>query len=109
MEMDPSSLERIKTFADFHQEATQANAKLTFVNTPTEHGNNINAMATINGERKSIGILFWDVNLLQDHGLIDTLDEDDLALGMNITDSMVEDAEQILTFAKTELAKFQGL
>lgn len=104
--MDQSSLERIITFSEFLQEAKQAQAHLTFVNTPTEHGDNINAVATINGERKTIGILFWDVKLLQDQGLVDTLDDDDRALGMNITDGMVEDVEQILRFARTELSQF---
>jgi len=105
--MDPSSLERIKTFAEFLQQAKQANTTVEFVNTPTEHGDNIHAFATINGEPKNIGILFWDVNLLQERGLVDILDAEDLSLGMNITDGMVEDAEHILDFAKMELAKIQ--
>jgi len=105
MEIDPSSLDRIKAFAEFLQCAKEAGAKLSFVSTPTEHGDNITATATIDGERKNIGILFWDVSLLQERGLVDTLDEDDLALGMNISDGMVEDAEKILSFAKTESAK----
>ena len=108
MEMDPSSLERIKTFAEFLQQAKQAGTKLSFVSTPTEHGDNITATATIDGERSNVGILFWDVNLLQERGLVDTLDEDDLALGMNITDGMVDDSEKILNFAKTELAQLGG-
>ena len=106
MDIDPSSLERIQAFPEFLQHAKEAGAKLSFVNTPTEHGDNITATATIDGERKNIGILFWDVSLLQTRGLVDTLDEDDMALGMNITDSMIEDAEHILSFAKTELQKF---
>jgi hypothetical protein len=105
MEMDRSSLERIKTFAEFLQRAKQADAKLSFVSTPTEHGDNITATTTIDGERKNIGLLFWDVSLLQARGLVDTLDEDDLALGMNITDGMIEDAEGILSFAQSELEK----
>ena len=105
MTIDPSSLERIKTFAEFLQHAKRANTRLSFVSTPTEHGDNITATATIEGERQNVGILFWDVSLLQERGLVDTLDEDDLALGMNITDGMVEDAEQILTFAETEIGK----
>ena len=52
-----------------------------------------------------MGILFWDVNALQKRGLVDILDDDDLALGMNITDGMLEDAERIMTFANTELKK----
>lgn len=106
MEMDRSSLERIKVFAEFLQRAKEAGAKLSFVSTPTEHGDNVTATATIDGERSNIGLLFWDVSLLQDRGLADTLDEDDLALGMNITDGMIEDAEGILSFAQTELEKF---
>jgi hypothetical protein len=105
MEIDPSSLDRIKAFAEFLQRAKEAGTKLSFVSTPTEHGDNITATATIDGERKTIGILFWDVSLLQERGMVDTLDEDDLALGMNISDGMVEDAEKILSFAKTESAK----
>lgn len=104
--MDSTSLERIKAFAEFIQRAKQANTKLSFVSTPTEHGENITATATFDGERQQIGILFWDVSLLQGRGLVDTLEDDDLALGMNITDGMVEDAAQLLTFAETELAKF---
>ena len=105
MDMDPASLERIKTFAEFIQRAKQFDTNLSFINTPTEHGDNITATATIDGERQNIGILFWDVSLLQDRGLVDVLDDDDLALGMNITDGMVEDAEKIVQFAEAELAK----
>lgn len=105
MEMDPSSLERIKTFAKFLQRAKENGTKLSFVSTPTEHGDNITATATLDGERKNIGLLFWDVSLLQNQGLADTLDDDDLALGMNITDGMIEDADKILAFAETQLAK----
>ena len=105
MEIDPSSLDRIVAFAKFLQRAKEAGAKLSFVSTPTEHGDNITATATINDERTNIGLLFWDVSLLQERGLVDTLDEDDLALGMTITDGLVEDAEKILSFAKTESAK----
>lgn len=107
MEMDASSLARIKTFAEFLKQAKETDIKLSFVNTPTEHGDNITATATIDGDRKNIGILFWDVNFLQERGLVDTLDEDDLALGMNITDGMIEDAEHILQFAEAELAKLK--
>ena len=73
------------------------------MSTPTEHGDNINVMANINGHRVSHGLLFWDVNLLQERGLVDTLDEEDKALGLNITDGMVEDVEKILSFVSTEL------
>ena len=106
MDRDASSLERIKTFAEFLQQAKKAGTKLSFISTPTEHGDNITATGIVDEERKNIGLLFWDVHFLQDHGLADTLDEDDLALGMNITDGLVEDAEKILAFAKAELEKF---
>ncbi len=105
MEMDQSSLERIKAFAQFLQQAKGNGAKLSFLSTPTEHGDNITASATIEGDRQNIVLLFWDVTLLQNHGLADILDNDDLALGMNITDGMIEDADKILAFAETELAK----
>ena len=108
MEIDVSSLKRIKTFMEFLQRATNAGVKPTFVNTPTEHGDNINAMATIDGKGENIGILFWDVSLLQNHGLADTLDDEDIALGMNITDGMIEDTEKILTFVNTQLEKLDG-
>lgn len=105
MEIDQSSLERIKSFAEFLKKAKEVGTKLSFVSTPTEHGDNITATATVNGERKNIGLLFWDVSLLQNQGLADILDDDDLALGMNITDGMIEDSEKILAFAEAELAK----
>ncbi len=62
-------------------------------------------MATVNGERVSHGLLFWDLNLLQEHGLVDTLDEEDKALGLNLTASMVEDADKLLAFAEAEMLK----
>ncbi len=105
MDMDPNSLERIKTFMTFLQQAKKDKINLSFVSTPTEHGDNINVMATVNGERVSHGLLFWDVNLLQEHGLVDTLDEEDKALGLNLTDGMVEDADKLLAFAETEMLK----
>ena len=105
MEMDPNSLVRIKTFMEFIHQATQDNVELSFLSTPTEHGDNVNVMATINGKRVTHGLLFWDINLLQERGLADTLDEEDKALGLNITDGMVEDAEKILAFVDTETQK----
>ena len=105
MTMDPVSLERIKAFAEFIERAKSAGTTLSFVSTPTEHGDNITASATFDGTRHNVGILFWDVSLLQTHGLADVLDDDDAALGMNITDGMVEDAAKILSFAEAELAK----
>ena len=109
MAMDPASLQRIKVFAEFIQHVKSSDVKLSFVSTPTEHGDNITATAILNGERKNIGLVFWDVSLLQAQGLVDTLDDDDLALGMNITDGMVEDAEKILHFATSELAKIHEM
>jgi hypothetical protein len=105
MEMDPNSLERIKAFIEFIQQAKQDNVELSFLSTPTEHGDNINVMANINGQRVSHGIVFWDLNLLQERGLVDTLDEEDKALGLNVTDGIVEDTEKILAFVTTEMRK----
>jgi hypothetical protein len=103
MEMDLNSLDRIKTFMEFIQQAKQDRAELSFLSTPTEHGDNINVMATINGQRVGHGMVFWDVNFLQERGLVDTLDDEDKALGLNITDGIVEDAEKILAFVETQL------
>jgi hypothetical protein len=105
MGTDPASLQRIKSFMELVQQAKQHRTEPTFVSTPTEHGDNINVAATIDGTRATAGILFWDVSLLQNNGLADTLEEEDLALGLNITDGLVEDAEKILAFVDTELAK----
>jgi len=88
---------------NFIQKGKQDGIKLSFMSTPTEHGDNINVMANINGQRVSHGLLFWDVNLLQERGLVDILDEEDKALGLNITDGMVEDIEKILSFVSAEL------
>jgi hypothetical protein len=103
MEMDLNSLDRIKTFMEFIQQAKQDRIELSFLSTPTEHGDNINVMATINGQRVSHGMVFWDVNFLQERGLVDTLDDEDKALGLNITDGIVEDSEKILAFVDTQL------
>ncbi len=108
MEMDLASLQRIKIFMEFIQGAKQTGTKLSFVSTPTEHGDNITATAIIDGKFVNTGILFWDVSLLQEQGFVDTLDEDDLALGMNLTDGMVEDAEQILNFIEAQLRQFEA-
>ena len=108
MDMDPTSLKRIQTFMELIHRAKQEGVKPSFVGTPTEHGDNINVDATIKGERVNAGILFWDVSLLQDKGLVDTLEDDDIALGLNITDGMVDDAEKILTFVRTELDRLGG-
>ena len=108
MEVDITSLKRIKTFMEFIQKGKQEGIKLSFLNTPTEHGDNINVVATIDGKRVNIGMVFWDVTFLQNNGLVDTLDEEEMAMGLNITDGMVEDAEKILAFVDTELGKFTG-
>lgn len=109
MGIDVASLQRIKTFMELIQRAKQQGQEPSFVSTPTEHGDNINVAATIEGKRETAGIVFWDVSFLQHNGLADTLDEDDLALGVNITDGLVEDAEQILKYVQTELAKLASL
>ena len=108
MNMDPSSLKRIQSFMELIQRAKQEGSEPSFLTTPTEHGDNINVVVTLNGDRVNAGIVFWDVNLLQEQGLVDTLDEDDALLGLNITDGMVEDAEKILVFVKKELEKLDG-
>ena len=105
MEIDSASLQRIKTFMELVQRAKQQGQEPSFVNTPTEHGDNINVVTTIEGKRETAGIVFWDVSFLQHNGLADSLDEEELALGLNITDGLVEDAEKILAFVDTELAK----
>ena len=109
MGIDPASLQRIKTFMELVQRAKQQGHEPSFMSTPTEHGDNINVVATIEGKRETAGIVFWDVSLLQNNGLADTLDEEDLALGLNLTDGLVEDAEKILAFVDTELAKLASL
>jgi hypothetical protein len=109
MGMDPASLQRIKTFMELVQKAKQHSCEPTFMSTPTEHGDNINVAATIDGKQATAGIVFWDVSFLQNNGLADTLDEEDLALGLNITDGLVEDAEKILAFVNNELAKLASL
>ena len=109
MEIDAASLKRIKTFMEFIQRGKQEGYELSFVNTPTEHGDNINVAAAIDGKRVNTGILFWDVTFLQDNGLVDALDDEDIALGLNITDGIVEDAEKILAFVNSELGKLGGL
>ncbi len=108
MEMDVASLKRIQTFIELIQRSKQAGITPSFVTTPTEHGDNITVGATIDGQRVNAGILFWDVSCLQDNGLVDTLDDDEIALGLNITDGLVDDAEKILTFVGSELEKLGG-
>lgn len=105
MDMDSSGLQRIKLFIEFIQQAKGAGAELSFHCTPTEHGDNINVSAILNEERQNKGIVFWDVNFLQNQGLADVLDDEDLALGLNITDGLVEDADRILSVVNGELDK----
>ena len=108
MAMDVASLKRIKTFIELIQRAKQEGMEPAFVNTPTEHGDNINVAATFDGKRETTGILFWDVSFLQNNGLVDTLEEEELALGLNLTDGMMDDAEKILTFVDMELGKLDS-
>lgn len=89
---------------EFIRDSKQRGVQLSFLSTPTEHGDNINVMAKIDGQSVNHGILFWDVALLQEQGLVDILDDDDKALGLNITDGMVEDAEKILAFVQAEIS-----
>jgi len=49
MELDAASLKRIKTFMELLQRAKQQGSQPSFVSTPTEHGDNINMSATIDG------------------------------------------------------------
>ena len=106
MNVDIASLKRIQTFMELIQRAKREGSVPVFVSTPTEHGDNINVDAQIEGKRVNVGIVFWDVKLLQDNGLVETLDEEDIALGLNLTDGMVEDTEKILTFVHAELEKY---
>ncbi len=108
MNTDTSSLKRIREFMELIQRAKEAGSEPSFLTTPTEHGDNINVLVTLNGERHNAGIVFWDLSWLQNQGLADTLDEEDIALGMNITDGLVEDAEKILEFVNKELEKLTG-
>ena len=103
MESDPASLKRIITFVELLQRAREAKNKPASVTTPTEQGDNIHIVVTIEGERLDAGLFFWDIGFLQAKGLVYALDEDDIALGITITDGIVDEAEAIMTFAKTEL------
>ena len=104
--MDLSSLKRIQAFMELLQQSKQEGIKPSFVYTPTEHGENINVTVTIEGKQEPAGILFWDVGFLQDNELADILDEDDIALGLNLTDGLIEDAENILQFVNSKLEQF---
>ena len=104
--MDLSSLKRIQTFMELIRRSKQAGIKPSFLYTPTEHGDNINVTVTIQGNQENAGILFWDVAFLQDNGLVDILDEDDIAIGLTLTDGITEDAENILKFVEKPLISF---
>ena len=105
MESDPASLKRIISFTELIQRAEQTGITPTFVTLPTEQGDNVHVVATINGERLDAALFFWDIGFLQNRGLVYALDEDDIALGITVTDSIVEEAEFILASAKAELEK----
>ncbi len=105
MELDAAGLKRIITFIELIQRANAAKIRPTFVITPTEQGDNIHAAVTIDGERRDAGLFFWDISLLEAKGLICSLDEDDIAVGMTVTDGIVDEAEPILAFASTALQK----
>ena len=105
MESDPAGLKRIITFLELLQRAKAAKIKATSVTTPTEQGDNIHVVVTIDGERLDAGLFFWDIGFLQAKGLVYALDDDDIALGITVTDGIIDEAETILAFAKTELEK----
>ena len=105
MESDPASLKRIIAFLELLQRAKAAKIKPTSVTTPTEQGDNIHAIVTIDGKRLDAGLFFWDISFLQAKGLVCALDADDIALGITITDGIVDEAETILLFAENELKK----
>ena len=105
MELDPAGVKRIIAFIELIQRANAAKIRPTFVITPTEQGDNIHAAVTIDGERRDAGLFFWDIGLLEAKGLICALDEDDIAVGMTVTDGIVDEADPILAFANTELEK----
>ncbi|RMH36933.1 MAG: hypothetical protein D6690_04615 [Nitrospirae bacterium] len=108
MEIDIASLRRIRAFMDLLMRAKEAGAEVTFHNTPTEHGDNITALVTLDGERRQEGLVFWDVTLLQEQGLADVLDDDELALGMSVADGLLEDAERILLWAESALQDLES-
>ncbi|HIO22232.1 MAG TPA: hypothetical protein EYN18_07550 [Nitrospirales bacterium] len=105
MESDPASLKRIIAFVELLQRAKVAKIKPASVTTPTEQGDNIHVVVTIDGERLDASLFFWDITLLEAKGLVCTLDDDDIALGITVTDGIVDEAETILTFAENELKK----
>ena len=58
MNLDATSLKRIKMFAEFLQQTKEVGIKPSFVTTPTENGDNITATAIINGENKMWAFYF---------------------------------------------------
>ncbi|HIB54367.1 MAG TPA: hypothetical protein EYO39_06115 [Nitrospirales bacterium] len=105
MESDPASLKRIIAFVELLQRAKVAKIKPASVTPPTEQGDNIHVVVTIDRERLDASLFFWDITLLEAKGLVCTLDDDDIALGITVTDGIVDEAETILTFAENELKK----
>lgn len=109
MELDPASLKRIIAFVEILQQAKAAKIKPTSVTTPTEQGDNIHIVVTIDGKRLDAGLFFWDISFLQTKGLICALDDDDIALGITIIDGIVDEAETILAFVENELEKLGNI
>ena len=109
MESDPAGLKRIIAFIELVQRAREAGSKPHFVTTPTEQGDNIHVVVTIDGERLDAGLFFWDIGFLQTKGLVYALDDDDIALGITVADGIIDEAETILTFANTELTNLGGV
>ena len=109
MESDPAGLKRIIAFIELVQRAREAGSKPHFVTTPTEQGDNIHVVVTIDGERLDAGLFFWDIGFLQTNGLVYALDDDDIALGITVADGIIDEAETILTFANTELTNLGGV
>mgnify|MGYP006879262503 CR=1 FL=1 len=108
MESDPASLKRIIAFVELLQRARRGKIKPTSVTTPTEQGDNIHVVVTIDGKRLDAGLFFWDISFLQAKGLLDTLDDDDITLGMTIIDGIVDETKPILAFAENELKKLSN-
>ncbi len=109
MESDPAGLKRIIAFIELVQRASEAGSKPHFVTTPTEQGDNVHVVVTIDGERLDAGLFFWDIGFLQAKGLVYALDDDDIALGITVADGIIDEAETILTFANTELTNLGGV
>lgn len=108
MELDIASLRRIQAFMNLILHAKAAGAELTFHRTPTEHGDNITLLVSLDGERRQEGLVFWDVTLLQERGLADVLDDEEIALGMTVADGFAEDAEKILVWVESALQDLES-